>query len=297
MNIVLTGSLGHISKPLALELIHKGHQVTIISTKAERKAAIQQIGAEAAIGSIHDLDFLIQTFTGADAVYCMFPPPNVTHELQDIFDEYIGLAENYKTAIQRTGVKKVVDLSTVGAHMDKGNGLLHYGYEIEKVLQQLPMDIHIKFMRPVGFYYNLLAFIPQIKAQGFIATNYGGPTIKPWVSPLDIAAAVSSALLSPFDGRKIKYVVSEELSCDQVARILGNAIGLPDLKWHALPDNQVLDTYIKLGMAPSTAKGFVEMNASMQTGRLYEDYKRQQPYKGQIKMAEFAQEFAKTYQQ
>ncbi len=36
MNIVLTGSLGNISKPLAQELVQKGHSVTVISSKAER---------------------------------------------------------------------------------------------------------------------------------------------------------------------------------------------------------------------------------------------------------------------
>jgi len=36
MNIVLTGSLGNISKPLAQDLIAKGHSVTVISSKAEQ---------------------------------------------------------------------------------------------------------------------------------------------------------------------------------------------------------------------------------------------------------------------
>ena len=31
MKIVVTGSLGHISKPLTEELIKKGHSVTIVS--------------------------------------------------------------------------------------------------------------------------------------------------------------------------------------------------------------------------------------------------------------------------
>ncbi|WP_268225823.1 hypothetical protein [Sinomicrobium oceani] len=43
MNIVLTGSLGHISMPLALSLIEKGHQVTIISSRPERQLAIEAL--------------------------------------------------------------------------------------------------------------------------------------------------------------------------------------------------------------------------------------------------------------
>ncbi len=54
MKIVVTGSLGHISKPLAHELVQKGHSVTVISSKAERKKDIEAMGAKAAIGSMEN---------------------------------------------------------------------------------------------------------------------------------------------------------------------------------------------------------------------------------------------------
>ena len=38
MKITITGSLGHISNPLAKELIENGHSVTIISSKLENKS-------------------------------------------------------------------------------------------------------------------------------------------------------------------------------------------------------------------------------------------------------------------
>ena len=71
MNIVLTGSLGHIGKPLSIDLLKKGHQVTVITSKAERELEISKIGAKAAVGSFLDVDFLTETFKGADVVYLM----------------------------------------------------------------------------------------------------------------------------------------------------------------------------------------------------------------------------------
>ena len=71
MNIVLTGSLGNIGKPLTKALVLKGHSVTVISSNAERKLAIEQMGAKAAIGSMFDLGFLSAVFKGADRVYLM----------------------------------------------------------------------------------------------------------------------------------------------------------------------------------------------------------------------------------
>lgn len=71
MNIVITGSLGNISKPLIKELVQKEHSVTVISSKAERKKDIEALGAKAAIGTMQHVDFLSATFQGADIVYLM----------------------------------------------------------------------------------------------------------------------------------------------------------------------------------------------------------------------------------
>lgn len=45
MKYVITGSLGNISKPLTQKLIAAGHQVTVISSKADKIAEIEAIGA------------------------------------------------------------------------------------------------------------------------------------------------------------------------------------------------------------------------------------------------------------
>jgi uncharacterized protein YbjT (DUF2867 family) len=71
MNIVLTGSLGNISKPLTQLLVQKGHSITVISSKAARQNDIEALGARAAIGTMQDVDFLTTTFKGADIVYLM----------------------------------------------------------------------------------------------------------------------------------------------------------------------------------------------------------------------------------
>ena len=58
MKIVVTGSLGNVSKPLAQKLVKAAHDVVVISSKAEKVKAIEEIGAKAAIGSLEDVNFL-----------------------------------------------------------------------------------------------------------------------------------------------------------------------------------------------------------------------------------------------
>ena len=65
MKIIVTGSLGQISKPLAKELVEKGHSVTVISSNPERQKDIEALGAKAAIGTMEDLDAASCTCGGA----------------------------------------------------------------------------------------------------------------------------------------------------------------------------------------------------------------------------------------
>jgi len=299
MKIIVTGSLGHIGKPLTQELVQKGHAVTVISSNPERKGAIEALGATGAIGTMEDSNFLTETFTGADAVYVMetlgagsYFDPNI-----DIIEAVNKIGHNYRQAIQQSGIRRVVHLSSIGAHTDKENGLLAFHYNVENILKSLPQEVSITFMRPVGFYYNLLGFINNIKTQGVIATNYGGDSKKPWVSPLDIAEAVAEELVTPFTGRKVRYVASDEISCNDLASLLGAAIGKPDLKWVVIPDEQMLQGMIGAGLNPKIAAGLVEMNASTNTGVLYEDYYRNRPTLGNHKLKEYAKEFGLVYNQ
>ncbi|UZT99592.1 NAD(P)H-binding protein [Chryseobacterium fluminis] len=297
MKIIVTGSLGNISKPLTKELIGKGHDVTVISSKPERQSEIESLGAKAAIGTMEDTVFLTETFKGADVIYAM-EALNAgvffNHDI-DFIQANIQIAKNYKEAIQRSGVKNIIHLSSIGAHMENGNGILKFHHEAEKVFNELPGDISIKFMRPVGFYYNMFSFIPTIKSQNLIIQNYGGNDKEPWVSPFDIASAIAEEVEKPFSGREIRYIASEEISPNEIAATLGEAIRKPDLEWLEIPDEDLLGNLIKAGMNPETAKGFVEMNTARRGSILYEDYNRNKPVLGKTKVKEFAKEFAKVY--
>lgn len=301
MKIIVTGSLGYVSKPLTQELVEKGHSVTVISHSTERQKEIEALGAKSAIGSMEDVHFLTTVFTGADAVYGMMAPggnfadPNNT--VQDVIGRADQIAHNYVQAIQQSGVRRIVYLSSVGAHTDKDNGLIAMHYHAENRLKQLPADIAITFIRPVGFYKNLFSYIGSIKTQGVIASNYGADDRVLLVSSIDIAAAITEELTSPIVAQKVRYVASEDLTCNEVAGILGAAIGKPDLKWIIITDEQLFSGLKAFGMNASFAESFVQMNAGTHNGKIYEDYDRHKPVLGKAKLTQFSKEFAAVYNQ
>lgn len=298
MNIVLTGSLGNIGRPLTETLVSNGHAVTVISSNEARAKNIELLGAKAAIGKLQDADFLAETFKGADIVYLM----ETMEAAGDMFDKSIDfisditkIGENYKQAVERSGVKKVVHLSSIGAHTSKGTGIIRFHHQVETILRLLPQDITIKFIRPVSFYTNLFSFIHNIKTQGAIISNYGGDVKEPWVSPKDIAAVIAEEMDREFNGKTVRYVASDEVSPNEIAEVLGEAIGKPDLKWQVIPSQQLLNNWLSIGFNEQVAKGFIELQESQSNGKLYEDYNQHKPSLGKVKLKDFAKDFARAY--
>jgi uncharacterized protein YbjT (DUF2867 family) len=293
MKIIVTGSLGNISQPLATELVQQGHAVTVISSQPDRRAAIEALGATAAIGTLEDADFLAATFAGADAVYAMVPPSYRELDSRAYFQR---IGRHYAQAIQQAGVRRVVQLSSWGAHRDHGTGGILGSHDVEEILAALP-GLALTHLRPTSFYTNYYSFVGMIKGAGFLGANCAGDYRVALVHPRDIAAAAAEELTNPTApaGRTIRYVASSEHTQDEVAQALGAAIGQPDLRWVAFTDEQMRANLFQNGLPASTAAAVVDIYASMNSGALAEDYEQHKPVLGKVKLAEFAKEFAAAF--
>jgi uncharacterized protein YbjT (DUF2867 family) len=292
MKVIVTGSLGNIGKPLAEELVQKGHTVKVISSKPEKQKGIEALGATAAIGSLEDADFLVSTFNGADAVFAMVPP-DFTEPNQ--VEYYRRIGSNYAQAIQQSGVKRVVHLSSMGAHLDRGTGFILGSHHTEGILNGLS-DIAITYLRLTYFYTNLCSFVDMVKSLGFIGANYGGDDKIAMVHPKDIAAAAAEEIEIPATGFKVRYVGSDDRTANEAAQILGVAIGKPDLKWVTFTDEQMQRAMEEKGMPPHIAANFVKMGASIHSGTLRQDYDLHKPIAmDKVKLEDFAEEFAAAF--
>lgn len=292
MKIIVTGSLGHISSLLAIKLLSTGQSVTLISSKQEKTKDIEALGASAAIGSVEDRQFVASTFAGADAVYCMIPP-NFSAVDQGAY--YERIAHSYAEAIRVAGVKRVVHLSSYGAHLPAGTGIIAGSYKAEQILNAIS-GISLTHIRPAYFYYNLLSFIPMIKSLGYIGSLYGEEDLLAMAAPDDIATAIAAEITQIEGMNKVRYVASDERTCSEIASILGQAIGKPDLNWHILPEEQVLQALRYQGISEELAKSLVELARATHSGMLREDFDKQNVQPGKVKLEAFAETFSSIYQ-
>jgi len=295
MKIIVTGSLGHISRPLVEKLTAAKHIVTVISSNADRKREIEAFGATAAIGSVSDVAFLTNTFSGADAVYTMVPP---TFSASN-WKQYIAtIGKNYAKAISDAGVKNVVNLSSMGAHMPEGCGPVSGLYYVEQALNALE-GVNVKHLRPGFFYYNFFANLGMIKHMGIIGGNYGDGAKLVLANPADIADVAADELLSlSFTDKSVRYIASDEKTTDEIASILGKAIGKPELKWINFTDEDTVGGMLQNGLPLDVAKNYAEMGAAMRSGEMAAEYNSSRSATfGKTNLEAFAPVFAAAYTQ
>ncbi|MES2773451.1 MAG: NAD(P)H-binding protein [Bacteroidota bacterium] len=293
MNYTITGGAGNISKPLAEKLLAAGHSVTVIGRSEANLKSLADLGAKTAIGSVEDITFLTEAFKGSDAVYTMVPPK---WDAAD-WKAYIGgIGENYAAAIEAAGVKYVVNLSSIGAHLPDGCGPVSGLYRVEQALNTLA-GVNIKHLRPAYFFHNLMANIGMIKGAGIIGSNFGGNDDKlVMVHPADIADAAAEELLGlNFAGQSIRYIAGDEITGTEIATAIGGAINKPELPWVEFTDAQSLDGLLQAGLSQEVSSNYTEMGNAMRTGKMAADYWKNHPVLSKHKLADFVKEFGGAY--
>jgi len=293
MKYVITGGAGHISSPLAEQLLSAGHDVTIVGRHAEKLQPLVSKGAKAAVGSVEDAAFVKSAFAGADAVYAMIPP----NFAADNFRHYQNtIARNYVDAIVGNAIKKVVVLSSIGAHMGNGAGPVDGLADFEDLLKK-QQGINVKFLRPSYFMYNLFSMIPLIKGMNIVGGNFAGGDEKlVLVHTSDIAAAAAEELLAlNFSGFSVRYVAGDEKTGAEIATALGNAIGKPGIPWVVFSDEQSLEGMKQAGLKETMAEAYTTMGRALREGKMQEDYWKNRPVLSTIKLDDFVKEFATAF--
>lgn len=288
MKMTLLGSLGNINRHSIPTLIADGHEVNVVTSNPERLAAIEELGARALVGSMRDLNFLTASFTGQDIVYLMISG----HPAGDLMAATKAQAKIFATAVKNSGVKKVVNLSSIGAQNPE-SGILYMYHYIEEALSELDLE-SLAIIRPVGFYSNLYGDLASLKAQGKIFSNVPADVQRAWVDPSDIASLQLDFLEHPQAGKRIKYVVSDFASGqDWLKALAENAIAAD---YQLISDEQAKQGLIATGFSEENAEQFAKMSAAQrQAEPFYADIEKVGFLQGKVKLRDFAKIFAKVY--
>lgn len=239
---VIAGATGNTGKPIAEALLKAGKQVRIISREKDKAAALVAQGAELIEGSSTDRATLTQAFTGATAAYVLVPP---AYQSPDFRAFQAEATENIAAAIEASGIKNVVTLSSIGAHMTSGAGVVQGLHHMEQRLNKIE-GVNILHLRPSYFLENTLGQVGAVKMMGAMASPLRGDLKMPMIATSDIAAYAAKRLLAlDFSGKSHQDLLgARDMSYDELAPIYGAAIGKPDLKYMQIPNEAFKDIMI-----------------------------------------------------
>lgn len=286
MKITVTGSLGNISRILVERLTANGHEVSVISSNGDRAGEIEKLGAIPFIGSLSDAEFVSHSFKDADAVYTMVPPDFSVPDYYVFADK---LHENYARAIALNHIQHVVNLSSIGVALAGKAPLTRY-YDLEKKLNAIP-GLNVVHLRPAMFYTNFYGSLEMVRHQGIIGHNLSGAVELLMTHPSDIAETAFGLLNPPsFSGHRIRYVISDIKSGNEIAAILSEAIDKP-LTWVEFPDDALLAGLMQNGFTRDVAETLVVAAGKAIREGLFDEFKKHKSPESR-KFADFAREFA-----
>ena len=295
MKYIITGAAGHISGPLTEKLLEANHEVTLIGRDAGKLEKYRENGAKIAAGSVDDAAFLEGVFRGADAAYLMIPQNPETDDFRG-FQQRV--AENYVQALKTNGIKKVVVLSSIGAHMGKGAGPVDGVAYLEQIITRELPSVDVVFLRPSYFFYNLFQQAGLIKNMNIMGGNFNFTDEKMVLTHTSDIVVVAFEQLNNLDftGKTVKYIASDERSTEEIREELAKASGKPETPWIQFSDEQAYGGMLQAGVKPSLAKDYTDMGRALREGKMQEEYWKNRPSSlGRIKLKEFAQEFAAVY--
>lgn len=289
----ITGASGNIGRVIAEQLLEQRYTVRVFGRNEERLQSLVDAGAKPFVGDLEDTKLLAEAYRGADAVFAMIPP-----NLQS--EDYIGYASRISKAhvgaVRKAGVKRVVALSSIGAHLAEGTGVVRALHNFENDLAAIE-GCDVLVLRPGYFMDNILVQAQIIKLFGFAASPVNGDVVIPVVYTRDIGEMAAARLANlKISGHAIEYVLGErDITYNEITDVLGKAIGKPGLKYVQLPGDQAVMGMTQMGISRPTAALLVELSDAINDGRLLSQYRRTPANTTWTPIEEFSKMFADKY--
>ncbi len=262
---VIIGATGNIGRAIAESLLSQGQPVRVIGRDPAKWQPRVDRGAESAVGSREDAAFVKDAPAGATAVFAMLPPVYVS---DDPRATQAKLGEGIAAAIADNKVAHVVHLSSLGADLSEGTGPVLSVHDQEARLDAIE-GLNVLHLRPTYFMENLLHGVGLIQGAGFYGTPLRADLKFPLIATRDIAAVAAEELLRrDFKGSSVRVLLGPaDHSNAEITRLIGAAIGKPELAYVQFPYDQAVEGMVQAGLSRPVAEGMVDLNRTMNEER------------------------------
>ena len=258
---VVSGVTGNVGSVAAGELLAQGEKIRVIVREANRGEKWRQRGAEVAVGSLGNPEFLANALKDSTGFFALLPPflPG-----DDYYAAQRKTGEAIAAAVKQSSAPHVVMLSSLGAELPDGTGPIKGLHHMENALRATGAKLTV--IRACYFQENLASVLPAARQAG-IYPNFFPPAdfAIPMIATRDIGRLAAKLLRAPSKSGEIVDLVGPEYSARQVSEKIGAALGKP-IQVVDIPASRHLETMTQEGLPRPLAEVYAELYAAIGSG-------------------------------
>ena len=263
--ITIIGASGRVGSKTVQLLSGKGHTLRLIARHADKLEQFKNTpGVEIHAGSAKDVNFLSSVMKGSDVVFAMTP---ADFSITDVPKHQDELGTAMIEAIRTSGVKKVLNLSSVGGHTEEKTGIVAGLARQEQRLNALE-GVEVLHLRPSYFMENVMANIGMIKGMNINGSAIAADRAFPIIATADIAKVAAEKLQdATWSGKSVLPLLGpKDYTMNEVTAALAHAIGQPNLPYITFPYDQAREGMRQAGLNDSFVEGYIGLSEGINEG-------------------------------
>jgi uncharacterized protein YbjT (DUF2867 family) len=206
-----------------------------------------------------------KAFIGGTTVFVLTPENPVS---TDIIEDTKRIVENYRMAIQASGIKRIVGLSCVGAHIEGNTGNILMSQILEQGFDNLAIEK--VFIRPSYYFSNWLGYFETVRQYGALPTFFPEDLKIEMHSPIDLAKFIAKVMTdkSTSGNRTIFELTGQrKYSSLDVAKTFSKLLD-KDVIVQSIAKEQWKETLLSVGFTDNTATNLSEMTQAVIDGKI-----------------------------
>ncbi|ELR71137.1 putative nucleoside-diphosphate-sugar epimerase [Fulvivirga imtechensis AK7] len=254
MNIIL-GASGQVGSNIVKELI--SHNLPVRAVIRSRNPGFDS-QVEIRTADLFNPEQLTDALEGGNTVFLLTPEDPASN---DIIGETQQIINNYKQAIHANGIKRVVGLSCIGAHVEANTGNVLMSRMLEQGFADL--DIEKIFIRPSYYFSNWLGFLETVEQYGVLPTFFPEDLEVDMNSPIDVATFIAKVIAHKSRSSDVFELVGpQKYSSRQVAETFSKLLD-KHVELQPVPKEKWNETLASAGFTASTTANLVDMTQAV----------------------------------
>lgn len=212
---------------------------------------------------LFNTDQVVKAFYGATTAFLLTPENPSSN---DIIDDTKKIIENYRKAIEANKIKRIICLSSIGAHIEGKSGNLIMSKLLKKSFDNF--NIEKIFVRPSYYFSNWLGYLSTIEQFGILPTFFPEELTIEMLSPLDLAFFIAEIIAKPIGQTTTnvyELVGPKTYNSIDISRAFSSVLN-KEVFLQSIPRDKWKETLLSVGFTSNSADNLIDMTQAVVDG-------------------------------